>query len=243
MADAVELRAAGSASDAGRRVRRLALLELCVGYGLILATVWTPRPTQSWLWWASVLWISASTSWSFPGWAAMGFRRGGFVASLWVVALAALLSAAAVVAAIHLHTLRIPHTVSGWVLAWGGYTVWSFVQQFLLQGYFLFRMLRLLPRREGAAVTAAVIFSVAHLPNPLLTVVTLIWGTVACFVFLRCRNVYTLMLTHAILGVSLAITVPGPVIHNMRVGIGYLRYREPAKGKPVLIDPESGRVR
>ncbi len=242
MADAVEPRAIASQDAAGRRGRRLALLELCVGYGLILATVWTPRPAQAWLWWASVLWIAASTWWSFPGWAAMGFRRGGFVASLWVVALAAVLSAVSVAAAIHLHTLRIPHSLMAWVLAWGGYTVWSFVQQFLLQGYFLFRLVRLLPRREAAAVAAAIIFAAAHLPNPLLTAVTLIWGMVACFVFLRCRNLYTLMLTHAILGVSLAITVPGPKMHNMRVGIGYLKYREPAKGRPTLIDPETGRV-
>jgi hypothetical protein len=158
----------------------------------------------------------------------MGFRRGGFVSSLWVVVLAALLSGAAIAVAIQLHTLRIPHGLMGWVLAWGGYTVWSFVQQFLLQGYFLFRFVRLLPRREWAALAAAGIFAAAHLPNPLLTSVTLVWGIVACFVFLRCRNLYTLMITHAILGVSLAITVPGPVMHNMRVGIGYLRYRAPA---------------
>lgn len=161
----------------------------------------------------------------------MGFRRGGFAASLWVVAAAAVLSGTAVMMAIRLHTLRIPHSLMGWVLAWGGYTVWSFVQQFLLQGYFLFRFLKLVPRREGAALAAAGIFAAAHLPNPLLTAVTLVWGTVACFVFLRCRNVYTLMITHAILGVSLAITVPGPVMHNMRVGIGYLRYRAPGNAR------------
>lgn len=217
----------GSAAE--ERGRWLVALELCIGYGLIVATVWTPRPAQAWLWWASAAWIAASTWWSFPGWAAMGFRRGGFWASMWVVALAALLSAGAVLIAIRLHTLRIPHSLMGWVLAWGGYTLWSFVQQFLLQGYFLFRFVRLLPRREWAAPAAAGIFAAAHLPNPLLTSVTLMWGVVACLVFLRCRNVYTLMITHAILGVSLAITVPGPVMHNMRVGIGYLRYRAPGK--------------
>lgn len=217
-----------SVPSSGRRGRASFGIELCVGYGLILATVWTPRPAQAWLWWASVVWIAASTWWSFPGWGAMGFRRGGFVSSLWVVVLAALLSGAAIAVAIQLHTLRIPHGLMGWVLAWGGYTVWSFVQQFLLQGYFLFRFVRLLPRREWAALAAAGIFAAAHLPNPLLTSVTLVWGIVACFVFLRCRNLYTLMITHAILGVSLAITVPGPVMHNMRVGIGYLRYRAPA---------------
>lgn len=224
----------GAARGQGR-----ALAELSIGYGLILATVWTLRPLQTWLWWACVVWIIASTWWSFPGWAAMGFRRAGFLASLWVVGVAAVVSAIAVSVAVHLHTLRVPHTALGWVLAWGGYTVWSFVQQFLLQGYFLFRFLRVM-RREWAAVAAAVIFSAAHIPNPLLVSLTLIWGAVACFVFLRCRNVYTLMITHAILGVSVAITVPGPDMHNMRVGIGYLRYRAP--GPKGAVDWSSGRV-
>lgn len=210
-------------------VRGRPALELAIGYGLILATIWTPRPQQYWLWWASVAWIVASTAWSFPGWAAMGFRRAGFLASIWVVAAAAIFSAASILTATRLHTLHAPHGLARWVLTFGGYTVWSFVQQFLLQGYFLFRFLRLLPRREWAAIAAAAIFSLAHVPNPILVPVTLIWGVVACFVFLRCRNLYPLMLAHAILGITVAITVPGPVIHNMRVGIGYLSYRAPAK--------------
>ena len=31
-------------------------------------------------------------------------------------------------------------------------------------------------------------------------------------------------MAHAILGITIAITVPGPVDHNMRVGLGYLTY-------------------
>ena len=126
-------------ADAGVRGRRRAALELAIAYGLIVATIWTPRPQQAWLWWASVAWIAVSTWWSFPGWAAMGFRRGGFVASLWVVAAAGVFCAAAVVAAVRLHTLHAPRGLAHWLLAFGGYTVWSFVQQYLLQGYFLFR--------------------------------------------------------------------------------------------------------
>ncbi|HWE84628.1 MAG TPA: CPBP family glutamic-type intramembrane protease [Terracidiphilus sp.] len=219
----------GPRDEVAERGRRLVALELAIGYGLIVATIWTPRPQQAWLWWASVLWIAVSTWWSFPGWAAMGFRRAGFAASVWVVAAAGVFAACAVVAGAHLHTLHAPHGLRAWVLTFGGYTVWSFVQQFLLQGYFLFRLLRLLPRREWAAVAAAGIFALAHVPNPILAPVTLVWGTVACLVFLRCRNLYPLMMAHAILGITVAITVPGPVIHNMRVGIGYLRYRAPAK--------------
>jgi hypothetical protein len=221
-----------------QHVRRRVAIELAVGYALILTTIWTPRPTQQWFYWLSIVWI-AVTSWrSFPGWQAMGFRKGGFFDSLWVVGAAGVLSCCAVLTAIHLHTLRIPHTFFGWILAWGGYTIWSFVQQFLLQGYFLFRLLRLLPRREGAAVAAASIFALAHLPNPILTPVTLIWGIVACFVFLRCRNVYPLAMAHAILGISVAISIPGPVIHNMRVGFGYLRYHQPHSSPQTTAPPD-----
>lgn len=228
-------------ANADTRGRLTPAIELAIGYGLIMATIWTPRPQQFWLWWASVAWIFASSWWSFPGWAAMGFRCGGFIASLWVVAAAACFSAVSITLAIRLHTLHPQHGLRAWVLSFGGYTVWSFVQQFLLQGYFLFRFLHLLPRREWAAVAAAMIFAAAHVPNPILTPITLVWGLVACFVFLRCRNLYPLMMAHAILGITVAIAVPGPVIHNMRVGIGYLRYRPPSRpvASPLFTPPQA----
>jgi hypothetical protein len=220
----------GTAVATKRKTRPF--LELSIGYGLILATIWTPRPLQRWLYLAAVVWILVTTVAAFPGWAAMGFRRGGFFSSLWVVFAALAIAAAAVTVAVNIHTLRHPISARGWVMTFGGYTAWSFVQQFLLQGYFLFRLVRLLPRREWAALAAAGIFAAAHLPNPILTPVTLIWGICACFVFLRCRNVYPLAAAHAILGITVAITIPGPVVRNMRVGLGYLRYHMPHPHSP-----------
>jgi hypothetical protein len=210
------------------------LFELSVGYALILATIWTPRPYQSWLWWASAAWILLTSVYSFPGREALGFRRGGFLPSLWVLLAALFVSASAIILAIHLDTIRHPISARGWVMTFGGYTVWSFVQQFLLQGYFLFRLLRILPRREWAALAAAGIFAAAHLPNPILTPVTFLWGLVACVVFLRFRNVFPLAAAHALLGITLAITIPGPVVRNMRVGLGYLRYHAPRDHPPGL---------
>ena len=153
---------------------------------------------------------------------------------MWVVFAAAFVSAGAIFVAVQLNTLRHPINARGWVLTFGGYTVWSFVQQFLLQGYFLFRLLRLLPRREWAALAAAGMFAAAHLPNPILTPVTFIWGLCACFVFLRCRNVFPLAVAHALLGITVAITIPGPVVRNMRVGLGYLHYHAPHPHTPGL---------
>ena len=105
-----------------------------------------------------------------------------------------------------------------------GYAIWSFLQQFLLQDFVLLRLLRLLPSKRAAVLAATGLFALGHLPSPILTLVTLVWGSAACWLFLRYRNVFTLGLAHAVLGVCVAITVPGRVDHNMRVGLGYLRY-------------------
>jgi membrane protease YdiL (CAAX protease family) len=81
-----------------------------------------------------------------------------------------------------------------------------------------------MPTPARAALAAAAMFSLAHLPNPILTVLTFIFGLAACLIFLRYRNLYSLGIAHAILGVTLAITLPAPLIRNMRVGLGYLTY-------------------
>ena len=70
----------------------------------------------------------------------------------------------------------------------------------------------------------ASVFALLHLPNPVLTPLTLIWGLAACLVFIRSRNVYPVAIAHAIFGICVAITVPASILHNMRVGLGYLDY-------------------
>jgi membrane protease YdiL (CAAX protease family) len=98
------------------------------------------------------------------------------------------------------------------------------MQQFILQVYVLLRFLRLGMRRTPAVALAAVLFAIAHIPNPVLVSLTLVWGTISCLLFLRYRNLYALALAHGILGMCLAVTVPNHIHHHMRVGLGYLQY-------------------
>jgi len=106
-----------------------------------------------------------------------------------------------------------------------GYLLWAFEQQFILQNYFLLRLLRILPTQFAAVIAAAVLFSTAHLPNFVLAVATLVWGIVSCTLFLSHRSLYALGLVHSILGLCVAISVPDAVTHHMMVGLGYLHYR------------------
>jgi membrane protease YdiL (CAAX protease family) len=223
----------GEKDAAPRRKKIRVFLELALAYALILVVCWTPRPWQRVLWWVAAASIVFFTTISFDGLQAMGLRRTNFLRSLWIVGAALLVAAAAVMVAARLHTLHAPGTVVLFAETYIAYAVWSAVQQFLLQCFFLLRLMRLFSNAKVAAVMAALIFALAHLPNPILVSVTLIWGFAACLVFLRYRNLYPLALAHAIFGITIAITVPGPVDHNMRVGLGYLTYGHGHKPAPL----------
>ena len=217
-------------------------IELVVGYGLIVSVVWTPRPMQRWLYLASIAWFLLVFLISFPGWRAIGCSIVGFWRSLWVVGVAVVIAFAAAMLARTLHTLHHPGPPIQWVRTFGGYTIWALTQQLLLQGYFLIRLLRVMPSKAWAAATAGTVFALAHLPNPILTPITLLWGLVACFIFLKSQNIFPLAIAHAIFGISVAITVPAPIHHNMRVGLGYLTYTAPRRVHLSQIDQKVSTV-
>jgi len=201
-----------------------AAVEVAVAYLLILAVIWTPRPWQRYLWMVAAAAIITMMWVRFDGWKTMGLRAANFWRSLWIVSAALVLAGAAMPVAARMHTLEVPRGPVAFIETYCAYAIWTGVQQFLLQGFFLLRLLRVIPKAWIAALAAAILFAAAHLPNPVLTPVTLIWGFAACLLFLRYRNLYPLMMAHAILGITVALTVPGPVVHNMRVGLGYLKY-------------------
>lgn len=223
------------AEDSSPR-RQRDLFELLVGYGLILLVIWTPNPWQRSLYWVAAAFILVVSWRSFPGWPAMGLRRTNLLRSLWIVGLGLLGATAAIAIAYRMGTLRPWHGPIELVQRFWGYAIWALLQQFLLQVFFLQRFLRLLQSKALAVMLAAGIFSLAHLPSPILTVTTLVFGVAAGALFLRYRNLLPLAITHAILGICIAICLPGPVTHNMRVGLGYLEYR-PNQGHHHRIRP------
>jgi membrane protease YdiL (CAAX protease family) len=107
-------------------------------------------------------------------------------------------------------------------LAWE-YVVWALIQEFLLQSFVFTRCEELFGSRPAVWVAGS-LFAGAHLPSPILTTFTLIGGLFFCEMFRRYRSIYPLGVVHAILGLTIAATMPASLLHNMRVGIGYLRY-------------------
>jgi hypothetical protein len=198
--------------------------ELAIGYGLIMAVIWTSQPTQHLLFWTAFAWILATTLVHHPEAKTLGLRPPGLQSSLWITGGGLLFAGLLVGIALAFDTLHPLHGAGPLGLHLAGYLLWAFEQQFILQDYFLLRLLRILPNQSAAVITTAVLFSTAHLPGLVLTVATLAWGIVACILFLRSRNLYALGLVHGALGLCLAISVPDGFTHHMMVGLGYLRY-------------------
>lgn len=208
------------------RSRRRDLLELAGIYGLILLVIWTPHPYERTMWCIAAIVTVAVIAVSFEGLEPMGLCTANLRRSLWGAGLAAGLALAAVALAERMHTLHAPPTLSSSLTHFVGYALWATVQEIILQCFFLMRSLRLVGNAGLAACLSACLFVAAHLPNPVLTAITLVLGLAACSFYLYYRNVWPLALAHALLGIAIAITIPPNLDHNMRVGMSYLTWAD-----------------
>jgi membrane protease YdiL (CAAX protease family) len=105
-----------------------------------------------------------------------------------------------------------------------GYLIWALIQEFILQSFF-FNRFEELYGSAAAVWMAATLFAAAHLPSPILTTATLIGALFFCEMYRRYRSIYSIGIVHAMLGLTVFLTTPDSLLHHMRVGIGYLRYR------------------
>jgi membrane protease YdiL (CAAX protease family) len=203
--------------------RRRDLVEIVLGYTAILVVIWTPNPLQRILYWLACALIVTIVALRKQNLESLGLSGRNLRASLWIIGAALLLGGIAIWVAGRLGTLHSLHGQAPIFAHIWGYVVWSLMQQFLLQVFFLSRLLRITTPGKAVCIAAG-LFAVAHIPSPLLAAATLIWGTCACLLYLKYRNLYVLGIAHGILGICFAVTVPDHFHHHMRVGIGYLNY-------------------
>ena len=192
-----------------------------VVYGLVLATVWTPRGRGD----AVFLLCALATIVALTvrdGYSArqLGLNRPS--SGAWVMlALGALL--VGVIAAVGPFTRIFGAAQSlPFHRAWQ-YSVWALVQELILQSFFFVRLESILGGRR-AVWAASALFAVAHLPSPLLTLLSFLGALFFCEMFRRYRNILPLGIVHAALGLTVAASLPDSLLHHMRVGIGYVLY-------------------
>jgi hypothetical protein len=199
------------------------LTELILGYGLIVGIIWTPERLQRFLSPIALLFTLSVVLARRQSRNDLGLGWRGLVPSLWILPAAVALAALSILAAAKVGTLHPLYKPDAAHIS--GYVLWTIYQQFLLQDYFMDRILRMLSNEAAAVTLAGTLFAVAHLPNLVLTAATLVWGIVSCALFRRYRNLWALGLAQGLLGLCFAICVPDALHHHLRVGLGYLRYR------------------
>lgn len=168
---------------------------------------------------ATVMTISERRSLADLGLDPRSIRRGW-----WIVPVGAGLGGLILFAGWRWHTLRLPADRRSAYLGILLYVIWALIQQFLLQSFIFLRLEQLLRGGRRAVIAAAILFASAHIPNPVLVPVTLVGGLILSELFRRHRTIYLLALAQALVALALAISVPEPVLHDMRVGIGYISY-------------------
>ena len=199
------------------------LIELILGYGTIVAVIWTPERLQRILSpFVLVLTLTVVLA-RRQSRDELGLGWRGLLRSLWILPAAIVLALVSIFVATKFGTLH--PLYKGDFAHISGYVLWTIYQQFLLQDYFMDRVLRLLSNETATVVVAGTLFAAAHLPNLVLTAATLVWGIVSCALFRRYRNLWAIGLAQGLLGLCFAICVPDALHHHLRVGLGYLRYR------------------
>jgi hypothetical protein len=201
------------------------LIELILGFGLIVFVLWMPEFPQHILSPVALVVTLTIVLARRPSLEDLGISWRGLVPSLWILPAATVLVLVSLLVAKHIGTLH--PLYKGDFKHIAGYVLWTLYQQFLLNDLFMPRLTRLLASENAAVGLAAVLFAAAHLPNFWLAAVTLLWGAVACLLFRRYHNLYALGLAQGLLGICFAVCVPDSLSHHLRVGLGYLRYSAP----------------
>jgi membrane protease YdiL (CAAX protease family) len=125
--------------------------------------------------------------------------------------------------------------VLNWMLSAGAFSLrpfrprlflvpfWALFQQYGLQGFLNRRAQLVLGAGWKSALLVGVIFSLLHLPSPLLASLSLIGGFVWAWIYQQKPNLFALALSHSVVSWTLSLTIPSHLTDLLRVGFRYFR--------------------
>jgi membrane protease YdiL (CAAX protease family) len=107
--------------------------------------------------------------------------------------------------------------------ALGALVVWGGAQQWILQTVILREAQRATSRRLGVPA-AALLFAVVHLPNPILSTITLVGALGWCAIYDRYPNIVPLALSHACGTLALLYAFDDTITGGLRIGHAFLAH-------------------
>jgi len=112
-----------------------------------------------------------------------------------------------------------PHTFSGLMTYYAQYLGGGLAQQFFLQSFLFLSLKNIFKRNFIVIIFAAAIFSLMHMPNIPLVVITFFAGLTSCILFSRNRNIFTLGFFHATFAMIVYVTLcPGLISDTLHIG-------------------------
>ena len=99
--------------------------------------------------------------------------------------------------------------------------LWGLFQQYVLQAFIYRRVREVTSKGFVPVLVTAALFSVVHLPNPMLTGLTFVGALVWTSIYERAPNLYALGLSHGIVSLLVMTTLPGGLIPSFSVGYKY----------------------
>jgi membrane protease YdiL (CAAX protease family) len=98
---------------------------------------------------------------------------------------------------------------------------WAFAQQYVIQGFINRRAQLIFGKGWKSVLIVAFVFGLLHLPNTGLALLTFLAGAWWAAAYQRTPNLFAPALSHSILVVLLALSLPPAWLNSLRVGFKY----------------------